>query len=365
MMPGKKSRAERTKQITPGEEEMKIDIYTHITTEAYGKAVAKLAPPTGLGKKMVESQPTLWDLDARFRIMDRYDDYMQVIAMIGPPVESVAKGQASVDLARLANDEAARLVAKHPTRFLCGLANLPLGDTDAALKELERAVHELKLKGIFLHTPLYFHSEETKPPAGGKPLDSPELIPIYQKMAEFNLPIWIHPNPLCDFHIPDYTSEAESKYSAWHVFGWPYQDTIAQVRLVFSGILEKYPTLKFINHHAGGMIPFFERRMTSLCNMAEMRVAADLKRKLSKPPRDYFRLFYNDTAIGGSTAALMCAYDFCGADHLLFGTDMPFDMELGNEAVRETIRSIERMGIPEGEKEAIFEKNARRILLFD
>ena len=149
-----------------------------------------------LGKKMVESQPTLWDLDARFRIMDRYDDYMQVIAMIGPPVESVAQGQAAVDLARIANDEAARLVAKHPTRFLCGLANLPLGDTEAALKELERAVLELKLKGIFLHTPLYFHSEETKPPAGGKPLDSPELIPIYEKMAEFNLPIWIHPNPL-------------------------------------------------------------------------------------------------------------------------------------------------------------------------
>ncbi len=344
---------------------MKIDIYTHITTEAYGKAVAKHAPPSGLGKKMVEAQPTLWDLDARFRIMDRYDDYMQVIAIIGPPIESVAKGQAAVDLARVANDEAASLVAKHPTRFLCGLANLPLGDTEAALKELERAVLELKLKGIFLHTPLYFHSEETKPPAGGKALDSRELIPIYEKMVEFNLPIWIHPNPLCDFRTPDYTGENESKYSVWHIFGWPYQDTIAQVRLVFSGILEKYPTLKFINHHAGGMIPFFERRMTSLCNMAEMRVAADLKRRLAKSPRDYFRMFYNDTAISGSTAALMCAYDFCGADHLLFGTDMPFDMELGNEAIRETIRSIERMEIPEEEKKAIFEENARRILLFD
>jgi aminocarboxymuconate-semialdehyde decarboxylase len=69
---------------------MKIDMYTHITTKAYGDAIAKHAPPSGLGKKMVESQPTLWDLDARFRIMDRYEDYMQVISMIGPPIESVA-----------------------------------------------------------------------------------------------------------------------------------------------------------------------------------------------------------------------------------------------------------------------------------
>jgi predicted TIM-barrel fold metal-dependent hydrolase len=344
---------------------MKIDIYTHITTKAYGDAIAKHAPPAGLGKQMVESQPTLWDLDARFRIMDRYEDYMQVISMIGPPIESVARGGDAVDLARIANDQAADLVAKHPTRFLCALANLPLGDTDAALKELDRAINDLKLKGIFLHTPLYFHNEKTKPPAGGKPLDSPELIPIYERMAHYNLPIWIHPNPLFDFKTPDYTSEAASKYSAWHIFGWPYQDTIAQVRLVFSGILERYPKLKFINHHAGGMIPFFERRMTSLCNMAERRVGANLKQHLTKSPRDYFRMFFNDTAIGGSTAALMCTYDFCGAKKMLFGTDMPFDMELGNEAIRETIRSVERMDIPEEEKQAIFEDNARRLLLLD
>ena len=135
--------------------------------------------------------------------------------------------------------------------------------------------------------------------------------------------------------------------------------------LVFSGILERYPSLKFINHHAGGMIPFFERRMTSLCNMAERRVGANIKQNLAKSPRNYFRMFYNDTAIGGSTAALMCTYDFCGAKKMLFGTDMPFDMELGNEAIRETIRSVEGMDIPDVEKQAIFEDNARRLLLLD
>jgi len=314
---------------------------------------------------MVEAQPTLWDLDARFRIMDNYDEYMQVIAMVGSPIESIAEGEAAEELARIANDEVARLVNQHPTRFLCGLAMLPLNDIEASLKELDRAVNELKLKGLFIHTPLFFFSRETKPPQGGKALDSPELLPIYEKMAEYNLPIWIHPNPLWDFKNSEYTSEPASKYSAWHIFGWPYQDTIAQIRLVFSGILEKYPDLKLINHHAGGMIPFFEKRLTCLCNMAEMRTGSDIKQHLKKSPVEYLRKFYNDTAIGGSTGALTCTYQFCGADHMLFGTDMPFDMELGNEGIRETIRSIEEMDIPADEKEAIFEHNIRRLLYFD
>ena len=341
---------------------MKIDIYAHVVPEKYRNAIFKLAPASGMGRKMMEGTRTLWDLETRFRIMDRYDNYTQVITVIGVPIEAVAKGQDAVELAKIANDEAAELVAKYPTRFLCAVANLPLDDTEAALKELDRAVNELKLKGIIIYTPIYFF-KEAQPPAGGKPLDSPELIPIYEKMAEYNLPIWIHPNPVYDIRVVDYTSETEAKYFAWQVFGWPYQDTLAQVRLVFSGILEKYPNLKFINHHAGAMVPFFGARITAMYNWSEMRWGESSKQGLTKSPREYFRMFYNDTAISGSTAGLMCAYDFYGAEHLLFGTDMPFDMELGNEAIRETIRSIEQMDIPPEDKSAIFEDNAKRLLL--
>lgn len=342
---------------------MKIDIYTHITPMKYRNALFKHAPQSAMGKKMMEGAPTLWDLETRFHIMDRYDDYTQVITVSGLPIEAVAKGRDAVELSRIANDEAAELVAKYPTRFLCAVANLPLDDTEAALKELDRAINDLKLKGIVIHTPLYFLSEETQPPAGGKALDSPGLIPIYEKMAEYNLPIWIHPNPLCDLRTPDYTSESEAKYFAWQIFGWPYQDTLAMVRLVFSGILERYPNLKLINHHAGAMVPFFEKRITVIYNMAEVRWDAGFKQRLPKSPIEYFRMFYNDTAIGGSTDGLMCAYAFYGAEHLLFGTDMPFDMELGNEVIRETIRSVEQMDIPAEDKSAIFEGNAKRLLL--
>jgi predicted TIM-barrel fold metal-dependent hydrolase len=344
---------------------MKIDIYAHITSERYRNALFKYASASRIGRKRMEDIPTLWDLDNRFRIMDHYDDYKQVISMIGIPIESVARGRDAVELAKIANDEAAELVAKYPDRFLGAVANLPLGDTDAALKELDRAINELRLKGILIYTPLYPFNRKTEPPAGGKGMDSPELMPIYEAMAKYNLPIWIHPNPFYDDKVPDYTSETGSKYLAWHIYGWPYQDTLAQVRLVFSGILEKIPNLKFINHHAGAMVPFFESRLTVQTTMAEMRGDSHIRRALPKSPTEYFRMFYSDTAVNGGTAALMCAYAFYGAEHMLFATDMPFDKELGDEAIRETIRAIERMDITAEEKAAIFEGNAIKLLHFD
>lgn len=344
---------------------MKIDIFAHISAEKYHKALLQYVPSKIMGRRIIEGQQTLWDMEARFRIMDRYEDYKQVLSMVGGPIETVASGQDAVDLARLANDELANLITKYPDRFLCGIATLPLGDTEASLKELDRAINELKLKGILLHTPLYFFHPENKPPAGGIGLDSPQLLPIYETMASHGLPIWIHPNPLYDLRVPDYTSEKNGKYMAWQIFGWPYQDTLAQVRLVFSGILEKMPTLKFINHHAGAMVPFFTSRITTQCNMHEMRGGLPMRQGLSRSPLEYFRMFYSDTAVSGSTPALMCAYAFYGAERLLFGTDMPFDMELGNEAIRETIKSIEQMSITAEEKTAIYAGNAKKLLHFD
>jgi len=343
---------------------MKIDMFAHITTERYMKASAKYASSTAMSNKIVKGQPTLWNLEERFRIMDRFEGYRQVLSMVGQPIETVAGGKDALELAKISNDEVANLVAKHPNHFLCGIANLPLNDTDASLKELDRAVNELKLKGLFIHTPLYFYHAKVKPPAGGKGLDAPELFPVYEAMANYGLPILIHPNALWDLNNPDYTSEKVAKYMGWQIFGWVYQDTLAQVRLVFSGILEKLPNLVFINHHAGAMVPFFTSRITTQCNMHEMRGGHDIKKGLSKTPLEYFRMFYSDTAVSGCTPALMCAYAFYGAERMVFGTDMPFDMEMGEEAIRETIRSVEEMDITAEEKTAIYEGNAKKLLHF-
>jgi aminocarboxymuconate-semialdehyde decarboxylase len=220
---------------------------------------------------------------------------------------------------------------------------------EAALKELDRAIGDLRFRGIQLNTPV-----------NGKPLDSAEFLPIYEKMAQYNLPIWIHPVREADF--ADYKTEKRSKYMIFHIFGWPYETAAAMTRLVFSGILEKFPNLKIITHHCGSMVPYLEQRIIGAYDHAEMLRGAKYKRGLTRPPIQYYKMFYYDTAIYGSTAGLTCAYSFCGADHLVFATDFPYDSQFGERYTRQTIESIEQMKISDLEKKKIFEDNARELL---
>ena len=133
-------------------------------------------------------------------------------------------------------------------------------------------------------------------------------------------------------------------------------------RLVFSGVLEKFPNLKVVTHHCGGMIPFFADRLISHCNYNEMRRLNEKHNQgLTRHPIEYFRMFYNDTALNGGTSSLMVGYEFCGPDHLLFATDLPYDAQLGDSSIRMTIEAVEGMAIPEADKKKIFEGNARRL----
>lgn len=328
---------------------MRIDIFTHILPAKYKESLYKVAP-SGLDIiNNISSTPTLFDLDHRFRIMDKFDGLMQVLTISSPPIEQVADSNTAVDLAKLANDGLAELISKYPDRFAAGVACLPMNNMDAALRELDRAINELKLCGIELHTPI-----------NDKPLDFPEFLPIYAEMSKYDLPIWIHPRRGQKY--ADYKTEEESKYRVFSVFGWPYETTVAMTRLVFSGMLEKYPSLKFITHHCGGMIPYLRERVVGSYERIFKDLGDNISCGLTKPHIEYFKMFYNDTAINGNTSALMCAYDFCGADHLLFGTDMPFDTEYGERNPRQIIKAIEQMAISDLEKKKIFEDNARKLL---
>lgn len=327
---------------------MKIDIYPHILLPKYKEALYKQLPSGYPMKETLEAVPTLTNLDLRFRIMDKYD-VMQVLTTTLPPVEAIADPKISTELARIANDEMAEVVAKYPYHFVAGVATLPMNDIEAALEEADRAIKDLKFRGVLLWTHI-----------NGKPLDSPEFMPLYEKMASYNLPIWIHPRR--ERTVPDYSTEKTSRYQIYSILGWPYETSVAMTRLVFSGILEKNPSPKFITHHCGGMIPYFEQRIEHVYNITEMQHGVRYKEGLTRPLMDYFRMFYNDTAVCGSISALMCGYTFFGADHILFGTDMPYDVQHGYLTVRETIRSIEQLDIPSSDKKKIFEDNARQLL---
>lgn len=327
---------------------LKIDIYSHILPTKYREALHK-EMGDGLYQDVHKTMGTMIDLDYRFRIMDKFEGLMHVLTIAGPPLEHIFSPQKAADLAKLANDEMAELVLKYPDRFAAAVAWLPLNDMDAALKETDRAIKDLKFRGVQIYTPTM-----------DRPPDLPEFLPLYEKMAQYNLPIWLHPTRPRDY--PDYRSEKTSLYRIHWYFGWPYETSAAMARLVMSGIMEKYPDLKFITHHAGGMIPFFENRIVGGLDHTEMLQRANFKENLRRPVLDYFKMFYADTAINGSIPALMCANAFFGTDHFLFGTDWPFDSQRGERSTRETIEAVGNMEISDADKRMIFEGNARRLL---
>ncbi len=323
---------------------MKIDCYAHIVPPKMRDLMLKKKFAL---LKQLEIQPALYDLDLRFRIMDKYPDVLQVITWTLADLEDLASPKETVDLAKRINDEIAELVYKYPDRFAAGTAVLPMSDMDAALKELDRAVNELKLRGVYLRIPI-----------NGKPVDREEFMPLYEKMCQYNLPIWWHPSS--SPKKADYADEKESKYFVWHTWGLVWETTVSMTRLVFSGTLEKYPNLKVITHHCGAMVPYFWERIVNHYNVQEVRVKANYKQGLTQPHIEYFRKFYNDTAILGNTPALMCAHSFFGAEHLLFGTDFPAG---GAERRLEVaVNTVEQMAISESDKYKIFEGNARRLL---
>jgi len=323
---------------------VKIDVFAHILPPNYKEALLDWLPPDSYWQH-ARHDPA-FDLETMFRTMDRFEGLVLVLTLQSPPVESIADPEKAAEFAKLANDEMAELVSKYPARFKAAIACLPMNNMDAALKELDRAIKDLKFRGVQLYTP-----------TNDKSLDSPEFMPLYERMIQYDLPILLHPYRYQT--TADYKTEEESKYLVYHIFGWPYETSAAMARLVFSGVLEKYPNLKIITHHNGAMVPFLESRICEQQYRKQMHKPAYAE--LTKPPIEYFKMFYADTVIR-TVPALMCTYHFFGADHLLFGTDMPHGPELGSHFIQHSIHGIEQMDISDKEKQTVFEDNARRLL---
>jgi len=310
---------------------MKIDIYSHIMTPKYTEMYAKINPKI---KKRVEYTSTaVVDLDVRLRLMNRYPDVLQVLTVANIPLETFAtKKEDAVALAKTANDELAELLERYPDKFIAGVACLPMNDIDAPLEEADRAITRLGLKGIQIYSRV-----------DGEPLDNPRFKPLWEKMAQHDLPIWIHPATYdkLDMDIG--------------VFSWPFETSSAMFRLVTSGVFNDHPDLKFIVHHCGAMVPYFQKRIKWVLSLVP-GLYPDIKK-----PEEHFRKFYTDTAVYGNTSALMCGYDFYGANHILYGTDAPLGPKFGMTG--ETAESIERMDISDEEKQKIFFGNAAELLI--
>lgn len=335
--------------------DQRVDVFCHIVPPRFDKARWERAASTHFvehspvhmrytetGKAPVPSYQMLTDIEARFRMMDEFENYRQVLSVASPTIEVVAPSDGEY-VAKILNDELAELVQKYPRRFAGAVGSLPMNKPEAAAKELERSLDELKLSGVQLFSNVL-----------GKPLDLPEFRPIFEIMSKRNLPILLHPAQ--SKKQPDYPSEDHSKYFIWQIFGWPYASSAAVARMVFSGLLDEYPNLKIIVHHSGAMLPFFSARIEALYKNFWPIMEKEGATPLKKPIMEYFRSFYADTATF-TAASIDCATDFFGSDHVLFGSDAPFDAEGGRFSIRESTAAVKNSSLSAASKSKIFYGN--------
>ena len=330
----------------------KIDIYNHVMPPAYLELVKKHGKEPGMVKRM-SSLRMLWDMQARVEMLNTWPEVQQVITLAVPSPEMLGGPDESPGYARVANEGMAEICRQWPDKFPAFVASLPMNNPPAALEEMDYAIEKLGAKGVQILTNV-----------NGRALDEPDIFPIFERITHTHkMPVWMHPTRPAT--KPDYDNEEKSKYEIWQVLGWPMESSVAMSRMVFSGLLERLPELRLITHHCGGMLPYFAGRAETLWAQMGSRgdgSEANVLKAMSKPPIEYFKMFYGDTVLGGSSSALRCGLDFFGADKVVFASDCPFDPEGGPMFIREGIRSIEDLDLEADDARKIYFGNAFKLL---
>ncbi|MBI4519762.1 MAG: amidohydrolase family protein [Gemmatimonadetes bacterium] len=272
------------------------------------------------------------DIEVRTQSLDRAGIDRQVLTFTTPGTY-LEKPDRAAALSRVINDAFAEIGRERGDRFTA-LATLPLNDPQASRVELERAMKKLDLPGAMLFSNV-----------SGVPLADGRYWPLYETANELNAVLYIHPaHPV--------GVEAMEEYWLMPLVGFPFDTTLAAAKLVFSGVAERFPRIRWVLAHLGGAIPYLAERLDR--GYAAFR---ECREHISKPPTYYLKQFYYDT-VNFDRRALRLALDFAGADHLLAGSDFPH--RIGS--LESMVNSIRGLDIPEVDKAKILGGNTTRLL---
>ncbi len=295
-----------------------VDVFAHVLPPKFYQQMLTIDPQIPERAPFIK-HPMLTKPELRNEYLPA--DSFQVISAVNVNPEDYVGGDQAAELCRVGNEEIADIVAQN-SKFVGGIAMLPMNNIDAAVRIIEKIPDSSTLLGAQIFTQ-----------ALGKSIASPEFAPVFAAAARNNVPLLLH--PVFDSQKRDNNI----------VFSWEYELSNAMLQLVQAGIFAKHPQLKIIVHHAGGMVPFFAGRIHYI--LPEDQAAA-------------FHRFYVDTAILGNPAALKLTVDYFGADHVLFGTDAP----LGIAPAGPTKKIIEALGnasLPNDVLEKVLHQNFERL----
>lgn len=280
-----------------------------------------------------EIRPQLTSPERRLKDMDRMGIDIQAISVSPPQYYYWTEPDLGARLSRMVNDRLFEIVEGHPDRFV-GLGTLPMQDVDLALVELDRVVGELGFRGLELCTNV-----------NGLDFDDPRFGPLFEKVVQHDLFLLVHPHGFAD-------GRRLADYYLINTVGMPMDSTVFVARLIFGGVLERFSDLKVCVVHGGGYLPFYAARFD---HAYELR--ADCREHISRPPSSYLAQLYFDTMVFDpeDVGALVRRW---GAEHVLLGTDYPFDM--GEQDPLGLISRVE--GLDDKERGLVLGGNAARLL---
>lgn len=324
---------------------MKLDLHTHYYPPAFFDLIRRTpgefsfgSDPTGRtiirhrGARFFGVTPAMTDPAQRLADMDRVGIDVEVLSVSTPNV-FFAEGAGQVEVARLVNDAYAELIAKHPARFK-GFASIPMDAPDAALRELDRALGELRLNGVVLLSNIR-----------GRPLTDDSYRPFFAEANRRGACIFLHPM------IP-VSSEVFNEYVLGPLVGFPFDTSLAVARMCFRGMFRDFPDIRWVIGHLGGAIPYLMERLDN-----GYRDFAECRQHIDALPSTYLKRLHYDT-VSFSGPALRMVRELVGADHMVMGSDYPH--MLGS--IDRAVSSITGLDIPESDKQAIFSGTALRIL---
>lgn len=275
------------------------------------------------------------DADLRLKHMELAGVSMQALSLSVPGVDFL-KPEIGYDFSQFSNEEIARICRLYPDHFM-GFACVALKDPEKAIKEIIRAVKELGMKGVCIGSNI-----------DGQFIDDDRFSPFFAAVEKLSVPVFIHP-------MTPPGSEAMRDYRLAPMIGFEMDLCLAVARIVFSGMLERYPKLKFIISHLGGAIPYLIGRIENC-----YRAYPECRENVPNNPSMYLHKMYFDT-VSFYEPALMCAYAFCSADKLVMGSDYPHVIGDLNRAVT----SIRGLDIADDEKAMILGGNMQDMLQMD
>jgi aminocarboxymuconate-semialdehyde decarboxylase len=275
--------------------------------------------------------PDFYAAERMLADMDAAGIEMAAISSAPPTLSYWAEPAAARHLAPLLNDSIAERVAAHPDRFL-GLATLPMQDLDATQDEAKRAIQELKLHGFMIGSNV-----------NGKNLNHPDIFPLLETITDLGVPLFIHP------YIPA-GAERMQDYYLHNLLGMVSETGLAIASVIYGGIPQRLPNLKIIFAHAGGVFPYIVGRMD---HGYKVRIE-ECHKMIPQPPSHYMGQLYFD-CMAFNERALKYLVDQVGAEHILIGSDYPFDMGPIGGPVREVAANSY---LTEAEKRQICAKTA-------